>query len=121
MGGRRSYKVKHVVGTSRSIISEKRKLTSALKKKDPKEIAVSSAKLIAKSELSLKNLAMVTKLADFIGTSVAKKEFLSYKERRKLASEAWTKIKKAEKIETTPEVDKIIVTSATKAIRRRRK
>lgn len=119
MGGRRSYSVNVVVGSKRKLSKEIRNLKESIRSQESKKIAENSAKLITKSDYSIKNLSLSVKLLDFVLEN-AKKD-LSYEYRKKISSKAWSDIKKEQKIETPRQIDRIFVNSAAFAIKRRKK
>ncbi len=121
MGGRRPSSLSQVVGKAKKIQKDKRQLTLAISSKKPAKIASSSAKLVANSDFSIDNLAKATKLLGFVAKEVKKEKVLDYDSRKNLASKEWAKIKKSQKIDTSAAIDNIFVTSAAKAIRRRKK
>jgi hypothetical protein len=114
MGGRRNYSIKKVIGDI-----DHRQLTLSVKHGEPRDIAISSAKLVAKSNLSIKNLVASTKMLGFISKKIREKKFLNYENRIRASSEEWNKIKEHKKIETPIEIDRILISASAKAIRRR--
>jgi len=118
MGGRKTYSVKKVIGDRRKFPSESKQFISALKEKNPKKIAQSTIEMFQKSDTALSNLSKALEMAKFIAQT--KKE-LPPSEIRKRASNYWIKQRAKKRIKASPEIDRILVNSAVKVLRKKEK
>ena len=117
MGGRKSYTTDRVVGKSDKLKPQKQALAQAILSEDPKRIVSSAVNLLSSSDVAIGNLATAVKLLDFISEN-KKRPPLSYQERKELVSKEWAKIKKTDDLKTSSTIDKLLIESATKVIRR---
>jgi hypothetical protein len=115
MGGRRGGDLGSLVGTGGAVAGGKREVTRAIRTEDPREIALASAKLIAKSDLGLEGLRLGLKLAPYISEHYKRLSSLSRGEREEEVRRAWSQIKQRESIQTSKEVDNAVVVSAREA------
>lgn len=120
MGGRKPARVERIVGKSKDLSNNKKDFVNSIKTEKPEKIVKSALSFISSSDLAVKNLAKGLDFFDFIDKE-EKKEHLDYQDRKELTSQAWSKLKKDNKIETTSEIDRILIESATKIIRRGKK
>lgn len=120
MGGRKSARVERIVGKSKELTINKKDFVKSIKTEKPGKIAKSALSFISASNTAIKNLAKGIDFFDYIDKEEKKKP-LNYQERKELTSKAWSKLKKSEKIDTPSEVDRILIDSATKVIRRKKK
>lgn len=112
MGGRKSYYADVVIGKSPGV---KKKLISSAKSGSSKKTAqatinayVESPKVISDLKVGFSGLKLIKK---YVG-----KEGLKYDKREQIAKEFWAKQKKEKKLDTTPQLDHIIISSLTKSI-----
>lgn len=117
MGGRRPAKIEQVVGKSKKITERKKSFFEAVETQSPERIISSAVDLLVSSDNAVSNLAQATKLLGLISETKNKKSE-KYPRRRQEASKRWAEIKKKEKLKTSPEIDRILVESAAKVIRR---
>lgn len=120
MGGRRSYSIKDLYGKSKKIAEDKKKIRKAIKEKKPRDIAKSSSKLVSDSKKSLDLLSEALGLLSFVIKSATAGPPVSYEERRRRAKDEWRRRKKVRGVVTTPEEDKFVLESVTRAMKRRR-
>lgn len=118
MGGRRSKSIRQVFGKGN--ISIKRQLTSAINKKDTKQMSLSSFDLVFKSKPSKLSLGKAIKLMSVIAKEATEKKGMAKEASEKYAAKIWTDIKSKEKIKPS-EADRIFVSSASRVLRRRGK
>lgn len=118
MGGRRSKSIRQVFGKGN--VSLKRTLTSAIKKKDTKQMSLSSFDLVFSSKPSKFSLGKAVKLMREVARESVEKKALSKEASEKRAAKIWTEIKSKDKIKSS-EADKIFVSSASRVLRRRGK
>ena len=120
MGGRKSSRVEKIVGSSKQLQPQKRDFIKAVKSQNSEKIVSSSVKYFSSSKIAFKNLAKATELLDFIDEEENKKE-LDYQKRKEIVTKKWSEIKEKFKIESSSEIDRIFIESATKVIRRGKK
>ena len=118
MGGRKTYPVKNVVGSDKSLISPRRKLASAINEESPEKIVQTTVNLFQQSKTGLNNLAAAINMYDFFKEQ---KEVKELKDIKKDVSDFWTKTKEEKSLKTSSEVDRIIVDSAVKVLKKRGK
>lgn len=114
MGGRKSYFIEDVVGENPE---RKRKFLSSAKSGSVEKVSQTSMEMFAKSDKVIDDLSSVFETLSFIDENL-KKTPLKYEERKRLASKFWAKRKKKKKIDTNRSLDRIIVDSLAKVIRR---
>jgi hypothetical protein len=119
MGGRRATSLGEILGSG--LGPQKASFTRAIGHKDPESIATSSAKLAAESDNISDILYYASKLTAFVLEHSKSKKDLNYEERKRLAAQEWSRIKKVEGIENNPIVTRALVTAAAKAIGKGRK
>jgi hypothetical protein len=119
MGGRRATSLGEILGSG--LGPQKASLRRAIGNKDPESIATSSAKAAAESDDISDILYYASKLAPFVREHSKSKKELNFEERKRLAAQEWSRIKKAEGIENNPIITRAIVLAAAKAIRKERK
>lgn len=120
MGGRKSSRTEKIVGTSKQLKSHKKEFVKAIKSQDPEKIVSSAVEYYSASDTAVKNLVKATELFDFIDEEEDKNE-LDYQNRKELATKKWSDIKEKSKIDSDSEIDRILIESATKVIRRGKK
>ncbi|MCJ7504741.1 MAG: hypothetical protein MUP80_17030 [Acidobacteriia bacterium] len=114
MGGRRGRSLAEIVGTGLS--RQKEQFEEAIASRDPYEVAVSSARLLARSKRAVNILYYASKLSDFIREVVESGKDLTYAERQGLARSEWSRIKKKEDIKDDPIVTQAVIRATAKAI-----
>jgi len=114
MGGRRARSLSEVVGTG--LAREKQRFEEAVSSHEPQAVAVTSARLVAKSKKAANIIYYASKLSDFIRSVVESGKDLSYSERIRLARRAWSRIKKRENLTDDPIVTQAVVRATAKAI-----
>lgn len=119
MGGRRARSLSEIVGAGLS--AQRASFTRAVGQEDPQGVAVSSAKLVAKSEKIADIVYYASKLADFVKKIVESGRDLNYEQRVELARKEWSRVKKEENLHDDPIITNAIVSSAAKAIGKGRK
>ena len=126
MGGRRSKTITRIFGSDKSLMSPKRRLTSAINnKKGAEEIASSTINLVSASETvspHKSGLAEATKFIGFMSKKISKENLsLDIESGKKLVNNLWTDVKKKNKIETSKEIDEILISSVADILRRKKK
>jgi|SRR5882672_4751939 len=119
MGGRRATSLGEILGSG--LGPQKASLTRAIGHKDPESIATSSAKLAAQSDNISDVLYYASKLTAFVLEHSKSKKELNHEERKRLARQEWSRIKKKEGIKDNPIITKAIVLAAARAIGKGRK
>lgn len=119
MGGRKGYSAKRVIGDARSFLKEKKRFEEALKEEKPEKIVQTTLEIFNKSDTAIDNLSKGLAMFGFFEDS--KKREKTAKEVKKEATKYWTKVKEDKKITAISEIDRLIVESATKTLRRRLK
>lgn len=117
MGGRRSYYVDVVVGKTPNL---RKRLSDSAKTGSGKKTAQTAIDIYSKSPQVVKDLKTAFAGIELLRRNVGK-EPLKWKERDRIARDFWAKEKKKKKLDTTSQLDLIIVSSLTKSIRRERK
>jgi hypothetical protein len=117
MGGRRARSLSEIVGTGLS--AQRASFTRALGQENPEGVAVSSAKLVAKSGKMAQIVYYAAKLSDFVRKEAGKD--LSYEQRVELARKEWSRVKKEQQLGDDPIVTNAIVSSVARAIGKGRK
>lgn len=117
MGSRRSYTVSTVVGTDRGLSPYKAKVTSAIKRGDAEDIAISSAKLVMESKETGDFFYGGLKLLEFLKKFEPKARKLSAAEVDKTLKKEWSNIKKKEKIRDDRAVDQAVLDAAKEALK----
>lgn len=117
MGGRKSYPLEAVVGKGARTARAKSRLLSAVESKESRQIVSSALNLASKSDLLLDSLSEAVKAFDFVQSN-AEAPTLGYNARKRLASEYWTKRRKETDTPSNTAIDRIIVDSIAKFIRR---
>jgi hypothetical protein len=117
MGGRRPASVEKVVGKSKKVTERKKSFFRAVKSEKTDNIVSSAIDLFGSSDEAVHNLYQATKFLNFISKNKHKKAEI-YDKRKEEATKKWAEIKKKEKLKTSSEIDRILVESATKVIRR---
>ena len=117
MGGRRSKSIREVFGKGN--LSLKHSLTSAIKKKDVKNMSLSSFDLVFKSKPTKFSIGNAVKLMSFVAKEATKKKEMSKRESEEYAAKIWSDMKSREKIKSS-EADKIFVSSASRVLRRKK-
>ena len=119
MGGRKPSPLRNVVGNLAPIRNERAQLNNAIEKQDPKQIALSTLNLFRKSKYAISNLSNAI---DMRGVFLhEKKRILKPKETKDFVREYWNKVKQKKKLSTIPEIDRILIDSASKILKRRGK
>jgi len=121
MGGRRSYSIEEVFGTSKKIKRDRRKISDALKEKSPTAIAGQSAKLVVDSERTIRLLAEAARAFAALITAASEEKPQNYEARKKAANRAWAKQRDARKIQTTLTEDKVVAKALARALKRRKR
>ena len=119
MGGRRARSLNEIVGTG--LGAQQASFTRAIGQGNPERIATSSAKLVAKSDKIADILYYASKLADFVLKEVKSRRDLNYEERKQLARQEWSRIKKEEGLPNDQVVTSAIIAAVAKAIGKGRK
>jgi hypothetical protein len=120
MGGRKSYNLVKVLGKTAQSARARQRLTKSIESKESKKIASSALDLLARSDKALDSLAEVVETFDFVRSN-AEGSPLDREARRRLASKFWTEKKKETETPSDSVLDRIIVDSVTKFIRRGRR
>jgi hypothetical protein len=118
MGGRKSYSIKKVVGPTKKIQKERRQLRESLEIGDPKGIVKATVDIVKSSDFAVGNLVHTITFLSII------QEFEKKPITENLKQEVvkrWTELKKEKKIETEPEIDRLLIESAIKTLARRGK
>jgi hypothetical protein len=119
MGGRRARSLSEIVGTGLS--AQRASFTRALGQENPEGVAVSSAKLVAKSGKMAQIVYYAAQLSDFVRKAVEAGKDLSYEQRVELARKEWSRVKKEQQLGDDPIVTNAIVSSVARAIGKGRK
>lgn len=119
MGGRRARSLKEIVGGG--LAAQRGEFTKAISNEDPGAVAISSAKLLAKSKKTVDILYYAAQLTDFVKKIVRSGRDIPYEERVALARKEWSRIKKEANLEDDPIVTDAIVSAAARAIAKGRK
>lgn len=117
MGSRRSYSVSDVVGRASNLTPQKAQVTDAISRGDAKEIAIKSARLIAKSQQTGDFFYAGLKLLEFIKAFESKARKLSAKEVDETLRKEWASIKKREKVRDDSVIDKAVLDAAKEVLR----
>ena len=119
MGGRRARSLSEIVGGGLS--TQRASFTRALGQENPEGVAVSSAKLVAKSSKMAQIIYYTAKLSDFVRKAVESGKDLTYEQRVELTRKEWSRVKKEQQLADDPIVTNAIVSSVAKAIGKGRK
>ena len=119
MGGRRAGSLKSIVGAGGDVTAAKRELSSAIGASDPTAIANAAVRLVAASDIGLDAFRYGLKLAPVLAEKASALSKLDARERLEAVRQAWSEVKKREKISATPELDSAVVTAATETFRER--
>jgi len=119
MGGRRGRKIREVFGTGN--VKTKRRLSRAIREGDSNQMALSSFNLFFESKKTRSNFSNAVKLMSAIAKEAVERKVVEKKASEKIASRVWTNIKSREGIETSRELDKVLVSSAAQVLRRRKR
>jgi hypothetical protein len=117
MGGRKTYTLDVVVGKTAENARARERLIASVDSKDPRTIVSSALDLALKSEKLVHNLAEAVQAIDFVRAN-ADAPALDYEGRKRLASKYWTERKKETGTPSDSVVDRLLVDSLTKFIRR---
>jgi hypothetical protein len=117
MGGRKSYTLESVVGRTAENAKARQKFVSSVKSKDSTSIVSSALDLFAKSDKLVHNLTEAVQAFEFVRKN-AEAPQLDRESRRRLASEYWTKRREETGLPPNPAIDRILVDSIAKYIRR---
>lgn len=117
MGGRKSYSSKNVLGSTRSSRKEKKQLVEAIESENPKKIVQSTLGLFEKSDKALDVLSNASYMFDFFEEQ--KGERFDQRKTKKDATKFWSKVKQDKKLKSSKEVDRIIVDSTAKSLRKK--
>jgi hypothetical protein len=120
MGGRKSYTLDSVVGKSQRNAKAKEDFVSSIQSKESKRIVSSALDLFSKSDKAALDLAEAVDAFDFVKSNVGGQP-LDYENRKRLASEYWAKRKKETSTPSNSVLDRILVDSIAKLIRRGRR
>ncbi len=112
MGGRRGGSLTNLVGAGGPVTSAKGALTRAITKGEPNAIASASAKLLASSELGLEGLLYGLRITPYLEGNAERLGGLSRTDREEDIRAAWADIKKRTELQTTQEVDNVVVSAA---------
>lgn len=118
MGGRKSYSVRRLIGSSDQAKKSFTTLRSSIEKAEVKEIGKSAFELFYQSKKTIDYSAYSIKLAPAIikNYSQWKSEKDDNKVRREIGK-AWSEVKTKNEISVPKEVDRIIVENAFKSLR----
>lgn len=117
MGGRRPGNLRNLVGFGGAVTAAQRKLSRAVKDADPDAIAGASTRLVASSELGVSALRYGLKLAPYLDQNAKKLRSLPPRARVEEIRRAWSELKRREGIRSSPELDSVVVTSASQTMR----
>lgn len=116
MGGRTSYPVKKVLGDLRQTAPELKALAVAIEKENTEKIVSSTVNAFRKSDYALSNLAHLIIMSGLF-TQLEGKTIKG--DIRKIVTKYWIKAKRDKGFTTTPEADRNIINSATRALKHR--
>lgn len=118
MGGRRSKKVRQVFGSGNR--GTKIKLTRAIKEKNVEQMTLAGFNLFFESKKMRNQFSHAVRFMNVIAKEAAQRNGMKKGESDKFASKVWADIKDKERIETTRELDKVLVSSASEVLRRKK-
>jgi hypothetical protein len=117
MGGRRAGNIRNLVGIGGAVTAGRRELSKAVREADPEAIAGASIRLVASSQLGVSALRYGLKLALFLDRNAKRLQQLEPRARVEEIRRAWSELKRREGIQSSPELDSVVVTSASQTIR----
>lgn len=118
MGGRKSYSITKVVGSTKKLQRERRELRLSLKIGKPKDVVTATVNIIKNSDVAVQNLTRAVHFFSII------QEFEKRPSSENLKQEVvkrWTELKKEKNIESDSTTDRLLVESAIKTLERRGK
>ena len=116
MGGRKTYSVRKVLGDLRQSIGERKKLSAAISEEDAKKITQATLDVFRKSDYAVDNLSKVLDMADIFEELEGKE--IKPKETKQIVTDFWNKTKEDRNIKTGAEIDRNLIESATKILKR---
>jgi hypothetical protein len=114
MGGRRAKSLSDIVGGGLS--TQRASFTRALNEQNPEALAASSARLLAGSPRIGQVIYYTAKLSDFVKKAAEASRNLNYEERKALARQEWSRVKKKQGLTVDPIINDAVVSSVAKAI-----
>jgi hypothetical protein len=120
MGGRKGYSLRRVVGDLRKVGGEKKRLLQGIKEHDVDKAVTASAKLLAGSDEALDSVVHAFLFVRSIDKKTRKQ--LSEKntrERRLGLAEQWSSYRTKAGVHFSPEINRSVVDTATRALRRK--
>ena len=119
MGGRTGYPLNLVVGDLRKLSPEKKALGQAISNQKPEKIASSTLNMFQKSKKALSFLSASLDMHDIFQPDERKNVEPRHEQRS--ATRFWNDLKKKKHINTTPEIDYLIIKTATRVLRHKKK
>lgn len=116
MGGRKTYSARKVLGDLRQSTSERKRLSAAISEEDPKKISQATLDAFRKSDYAVDNLSKILDMAD-IFEEVEGKD-IETKNVKQVVTDFWNKTKDERNIKTEAEIDRNLIESATKVLKR---
>lgn len=117
MGGRKSYSAQKVLGDLRQTAKERKDISNAMASEEPRKIIQATLNAFSKSDKAISHLTRLFDIVDLFDQT--KGETYDKEEAKKKATDFWTKTKKDNDIHTEIEIDRLLIDSATKALKKR--
>lgn len=117
MGGRKSYPLRDVIGDLRQTKHERKELKEAIADKDPQRIAVTTLNVLRQSKDAVRNIANAIDMFSLFTETVNKR--IKPEKIKEVATDYWNETKTKKRIESGPEIDRILIDSATKILKKR--
>ena len=117
MGGRKSYPAKKVLGDLRQTTKERKALANAMISEQPKKVVQATLNAFRKSDQAISHLTKLFDMVDLFNET--KGETFDKKEAKQKATDYWTQTKKEKDISTETEIDRLLIDSATKALKKK--
>jgi hypothetical protein len=117
MGGRKPSSIKRVLGVGSFPQRIRQPFETALHTEEPSRIAKATVRLFLQSKGGIANLAKGLQMLSAFKSAPTKK--MTEDEAKAYASEYFAKKKESHKISTIPEIDRLIIESASRALSKR--
>lgn len=117
MGGRRSYRLKDVVGTGRKVGHLKAQLTTSFKTKDIEGVSKSSANLVIEHKDIGKIIIYGNKLLSSIKDNYSGKDLNNLKDVYRIIRIDWTNLKHKEKLSSNSIIDSAVIDNVSRVLK----
>ncbi len=119
MGGRRSYSLSDVVGTSKNVGQKKAQLTKSFNTSDISGISKYSANLVVEHRDIAKILIYSRKLFSSLKGKYGPEELKNLKDINRKVRVDWSYVKSTEKLESNSIIDSAVVDSVSRVLKER--